>query len=477
MKFYWVPLTLALTGHAAESQKPTTEVSPPADFREVSPSMSSTIRPPGMTAWWRVFRDPMLDSLIERAAKKNIEVRIAASRVIEARATTGIARSALLPSLGQTSSVNRIRGGFAQGIVRAGGSASSSQQGSFVSPFETAIFQTGFDTRWEVDLFGSLRKNLNATRAETVAAEEAYRDVMLVVLAEVVRNYMELRGLQQQIAIAGKNRDAQRETLELTRARADAGLATDLDVERQAAQLAATEAAIPALESAKTQIIHRVGVLLGEEPSALVGELERPEPLPAPPPEVPAGLPSELLKRRPDVRRAEAEIAAARARVGAARKDLFPKFVLTGFFGRQATSLSGLTLGAGNFFGIGPGIQIPLFTSGRIRSNIAVQDARLEQAMRRYEGEVLAAAEESENALAASRREQERHASLAVAVRASRRAVELARELYLAGPGDFLSVLEAQRALYANEHQLAESETALLVNLVALYKALGGGWE
>ncbi|MGH8630655.1 MAG: TolC family protein, partial [Burkholderiales bacterium] len=250
-----------------------------------------------------------------------------------------------------------------------------------------------------------------------------------------------------------------------------------LDVERQTAQLAVTQAAIPALESAKIQIIHRVSLLLGEEPHALVGELEQAQALPSAPPEVPAGLPSELLKRRPDVRRAEAEITAATARAGAARRELFPKFVLTGFFGRQATDVSGLTLGAGNFFGIGPGIQLPLFTGGRIRSNIAVQEARLEQAVRSYECEVLAAAEETENALAAYRYEQQRHASLSAAVSASREAVELARELYLAGTGDFLSVLEAQQALYTNESQLVDNEKALVVNLVSLFKALGGGWE
>jgi outer membrane protein, multidrug efflux system len=477
MKVYWIPLTLALAGHAAESRKPAPEVSMPAAFQELSPVVGTSSRSSGLAQWWKEFRDPVLDSLILHAVETNLDLRIAASRVVEARAAAGIARSALLPSLSQNFSANRIRGGFSQGVVRVGGAPSSAQNDSFVSPFETGIIQTGFEARWEVDVFGGLRKNLDAAKADAAAAKESYRDVMLVVMADVAHNYMELRGLQHQIAIAEKNRDAQSEMLELTRVRAEAGLATELDVERQAAQLAATEAVIPALESAKSRIIHRVSVLLGEQPGALAGELERPQPLPATPPEVPAGLPSELLKRRPDVRQAEAEIAAATARVGAARRDLFPKFVLSGFVGRQSTSVSGLTLGAGNFFGFGPSIQLPLFTGGRIRSNIAVQDARLEQALRGYEREVLAAVEETENALAAYRREHERQGSLRAAVSASRQSVELARELYLAGPGDFLSVLEAQRALYANEERLVESDTALVANLVALYKALGGGWE
>ena len=477
MRFHWIPFTLALAGHAAEARKPVPEVSMPPAFQELSPALGTSSRSSGLTQWWREFRDPALDTLILRALETNLDLRIAASRVVEARAAAGIARSALLPTLSQNASANRIRGGFSQGIVRVGGAPSSAQNDSLVSPFETGVFQAGFEARWEVDLFGGLRKNLDAAKADAVAAKESYRDVMLLVLADVARNYMELRGLQHQIAIAEKNRGAQREMLELTRVRAEAGLATNLDVERQAAQLAATEAVIPGLESAKSQIIHRVSVLLGEQPGALGEELKQPQPLPATPPEVPAGLPSELLKRRPDVRRAEAEIAAATARLGVARRDLFPKFVLSGFFGRQSTSVSGLTLGAGNFFGFGPSIQLPLFTGGRIRSNIEVQNARLEQALKGYEREVLAAVEEVENALAAYRREHERRGSLVTAVSASRLAVDLARELYLAGPGDFLSVLEAQQELYANENRLVESETALVANLVALYKALGGGWE
>jgi NodT family efflux transporter outer membrane factor (OMF) lipoprotein len=425
--------------------------------------------------WWKVFQDPVLDALVERAAKNNLDVRIAASRIAEARAAAGVARSALLPEVGSTTSASRIRGGFSQGVVRVGGAPASPESSSFVSPFETGLIQTGFDMRWEIDLFGGLRKNWDSAKADALAAEEARRDVQLVVTAEVARRYAELRGLQQQTIIAEKNRDAQRETLELTRARAAAGLASELDVERQAAQLASTEAVIPALQSAVAQTIHRLVVLLGEPPGALYPELERRAALPAAPPEVPVGLPAELLKRRPDIRRAEAEIAAAMARVGVARRDLYPKIVLSGLVGRQATGVSGLTLGAGSFYGFGPSIQLPIFTGGRIRSNIAVQEARWEQSLRRYEQEVLAALEETENALAAYRREQDRHASLAAAVSASGTAVALARELYLAGLGDFLSVLDAQRTQFAAEDELMRSETALRINLVALYKALGGG--
>lgn len=477
MKTWWLLLAASVAGYAEAPVERTLSVPLPSAFREISPPAGTTSRPSATTAWWKVFQDPVLDSLVERAAKNNLDLRIAASRIAEARAASGVARSGLLPEVGQTTSASRIRGGFSQGVVRMGGAPSAPQGSSFVSPFETSIIQSGLETRWEVDLFGALRKNWNAAKAETLAAEETQRDVLLVVTAEVARHYVELRGLQQRTTIAEKNRDAQREMLGLTRARAGAGLASELDVERQAAQLASTEAVLPALHSVVAQTIHRLGVLLGEQPGTLYPELEQRSSLPSGPPEVPVGLPSELLKRRPDIRRAEAEIAAAMARVGAARRDLFPRLVISGLSGRQATAVSGLTLGAGNFFAIGPSIQLPIFTGGRIRSNIAVQEARWEQSLRRYEQEVLAALEETENALAAYRREQERHASLAAAVSASRQAVGFARELYLAGLGDFLSVLETQLSQFAAEDELQRSETALGRNLVAVYKALGGGWE
>jgi len=460
--------------HAKDRVEPRPRTPALSAFREVSPAAGTTSEPPEVDEWWTVFQDPLLDSLIRRAAKNNHDVLIAASRVAESRAAGRIARSALLPEIGQTTSVNRIRGGFSQGIVRAG-DGSPGGQSSFVSPFETSIIQGGAEARWEIDVFGGLRKKLSAAKAGALAAEEARRDVLLVVTADLARNYVEFRGLRRQIEIVQSNRDVQRETLELTTVRARAGLATELDVERQAAQVAVTEAAIPALEVAAKRSLHRIGVLSGEDPGGLRVQLEEARPLPPVPGEIPSGLPSDLLKRRPDIRRAQAEIAAAMAQAGAARADLFPKFVFTGFAGRQATGASGLTLGAGNFFGFGPGIQLPLFTGGRIRANIAVQGARLDQALRLYEQEVLEAFEETENALAAYRHEQDRRDSLAAAVSASRNAVGLAREVYLAGVGDFLSVLEAQRSQFAAEEELQRSETTLRTNLVALFKALGGG--
>src|SRR5262249_16214320 len=199
--------------------------------------------------------------------------------------------------------------------------------------------------------------------------------------------------------------------------------------------------------------------------------------IPTAPPTVPVGLPSDLLRRRPDIRRAEAELAAATARVGVARSDLFPKFSLTGLAGRQSTQLSSFSLAVGNFFSIGPPLRLPLFTGGRIRSNIAVQDARRDQALARFEGTVLNALEDVENALVAYARQQERRAQLSEAAQANQLAVDLANERYVRGLSDFLAVLDAERSLYATEDQLAQSEMAMMTYLVSLYKALGGGWQ
>jgi NodT family efflux transporter outer membrane factor (OMF) lipoprotein len=265
--------------------------------------------------------------------------------------------------------------------------------------------------------------------------------------------------------------------LDLTIARAKAGLATELDVSRAAAQLESTKAVVPTLSSGVDVAIHRLSVLLGEEPGALRSELEKARPIPAAGPDVEVGLPSDLLKRRPDIRRSEAQLAAATARIGEAKADLFPRFVLTGTAGRQATQLRGLTLGLGNFFSVGPGISLPLFNGGRIRSNIVVQTSRQRGALISYQSAILNALEEVQNALVNYSQEQERRDRLNRAVEQNQLAVDLATEQYRAGLVDFLSVLEAQRQLYANEDQLVQSQTSVTTHVIELYRALGGGWS
>jgi NodT family efflux transporter outer membrane factor (OMF) lipoprotein len=424
-------------------------------------------------SWWTAYNDPELNRLVTQAQANNLDIRKAGQRLAEARALTGESRSKLLPTLNFNAGAQQLRGGFQQGVVRIpqGGVSGA----SFVSPFETSILQGGLDSRWELDFWGTNRAAVSAAQADVVAETELLRDVSITVSAEVARAYIEMRGFEERISIVTRSRDAQRELFDLTQTRAEAGLATQLDVERQATLLANTEASLDPLEAERIARVNRLAVLLGDRAviekifaAATQARLE------APP--LAAGISSELLRRRPDVRAAEARITAALARFKQARTDLYPKVVLTGSLGRQATTIGGLSLGGGNFFGIGPQLQLPIFTGGRIRSNIAVNDARAGQAKTTFEQELLAAFEEAENAIAAYRLQTRRAASLEASAAAASRSLDLAQDLHRAGLETFLTVLDAQRTLLDAQYQLAESRTATLAQSVLLYKALAGGW-
>jgi NodT family efflux transporter outer membrane factor (OMF) lipoprotein len=277
--------------------------------------------------------------------------------------------------------------------------------------------------------------------------------------------------------VARANLKAQQQTLDLTRIRFQAGLASDLEVAQAEGQLNTTAAQIPTLESFLKQATYRLDFLLGSQPGALWDELAKESPIPALPDEVLVGLPSELLRRRPDIRRAERQLAAATAEIGAATADLFPKFSLTGALGLQSISASDWFSGPSRFWSIGPTIRWPIFDAGRIRGNIAVRNAQQAQALAQYEKTILTAFEDVENSLVSYSREQIRYRALRDAVAANRRAVEMSNELYIRGLVDFLNVLDNQRSLFASESDLAQSQATMATNLVALYKALGGGWE
>jgi NodT family efflux transporter outer membrane factor (OMF) lipoprotein len=420
--------------------------------------------------WWKSFNDREFEKLVQQAVQANLDLQLAAARLAEARAARGIAKSELFPSINASAGATRNR----QNVI--GLPAGSSGQPRIV-PIEFGNFQGGFDASWEVDVFGRVRRGLQAATADADAAAEARRAVLVAVLGEVGRSYAELRGFQLRLDIAEKNIAIQQDTLELTQARAKAGLATELDVERAAAQLETTRSAVPTLASGVASAIHRLSVLLGKEPDALRAELLPGAPVPVTPPDVPVGLPSDLLERRPDIRQAEAQIVAATARVGEAKAEFFPRFLLLGTAGRQASQLHDITLGMGNFFAAGPAVTLPIFTGGRIRSQVRVQDARLQQSVITYRSAVLSALEETEDALVAYSEEQSRREHLESAVKSNEESVRLSSELYKAGLTDFLSVLDAQRELYSDEDLLAQSRTAQTVDLIALYKALGGGWQ
>ncbi len=298
----------------------------------------------------------------------------------------------------------------------------------------------------------------------------------IIFTAEVALNYIDVRGFQEQSTIARRNLQAQQHNAELTRQRFQGGFVSGLDVANAEAQMASTAAQIPQLEQSAQQAIYRLSFLLGREPGALLEELSKPEPIPAAPPAVPVGVPAELLRRRPDIRQAEALIHAATADIGVATADLFPRISLTGNVGTQGTQFGALEDWSNRFWSVGPSASWNVFSTGRVRANIEVQRALQEQSLITYRQTVLNALQEVENALVASAREQEHYQALTQAVAANRRAVDLATKLYTQGQTDFLNVLQAQGSLYLSESALAGSARTLSTNLVALYKALGGGW-
>ena len=411
--------------------------------------------------WWTNFHDPLLESLVARAVEGNLDLKISSARILEARAARGIAASAGLPQVA-------ANGGYA----RSKRTVSLGEPGE---PSAHSVFEAGFDASWEIDVFGGVRRDEEAALAQVQAAEEGREDVLVTLAADVARNYVELRGAERQIEIVDQTVESQRETLALARSRFDAGLAAELDVARAQGFLAATESQRPAFEVIRQQAAFRLGVLLGREPEALLAELEEPAAIPPSPPDVPGVLPSELLSRRPDLRRSERELAAATARIGVATADLFPRFNLAGSFGRRSDDLTGFNASS-QFWSGGFGIQWPILSGGRIRSNIKVQEARQEQALLGYQKAILTALEEVENALAAHGRELTRRESLRASVAANRRALELATERYTGGLEDFLGVLDAQRSVYVAEDLLVQSERNSAITMIAVYKALGGGW-
>jgi NodT family efflux transporter outer membrane factor (OMF) lipoprotein len=349
--------------------------------------------------------------------------------------------------------------------------------GSGAQSTERDLFRAGLDAVWELDVFGGIRRDVEAADAETQFAIEDYRNVLVTLFAEVALNYTDLRQYQRQIDIAVQNLEAQESSADVTRRRAIGGFVSKLDLANANALVASTRSQIPTLETLERQAIYNLSVLLGDPPGTLVEELSHGGPLPVVPSDVPVGLPSDLLQRRPDIRRAEAAAHAATARIGVATADLFPRFNLTGSLGLQGEQAGSLGDSRNYFWSFGPSISWPLFDAGRIRSNIRVQEASQEEALLAYRQAILTALQEVENALIAFKNEQERRQSVIQAVDESRRAVDLSLDLYKIGQIEYLNVLTAQRALLNAEDALAQSDRTIVTNLIAIYKALGGGWE
>jgi NodT family efflux transporter outer membrane factor (OMF) lipoprotein len=418
-----------------------------------------------LAVWWDGFGDSTLTSLVQRALTKNLDQQLAAERVREARALRGIAEGAKLPTLDATGNAQRQRG--------------SESIGAPGNDRDRSFFDAGLDASWEIDVFGGIRRGVEASRADLAATIEQERGVRVTLAAEVARNYVELRSLQERQRVLDRSIQAQRDTVKLTQERLDAGIAPKLDVAQSQAQLATRLSQLPPVLAGQRNAVHRLGVLLGEQPGALAAELLGSD---ASIPRVQttsiaSGLPSDLLRRRPDVREAERRIASATARVGVAESELFPKFSLTGSFGLQSDQAGEFADMDSRRWGIGPSVRWNLFDGERLRRAVDAAESRERQALLTYQQTVLLSIEEAENAMVDLRFAQERNAALREAVRANQEAVDLADALYRGQLSTFLNVLEGRRQLFDAEDALVASDAEVARAVIALYKALGGGWS
>jgi NodT family efflux transporter outer membrane factor (OMF) lipoprotein len=444
--------------HPPEQQMPATWVAPPTT------QASITIQEPlQVEQWWTTFNDAELDSLIRRAVHSNLNVQIAAERIRQSRANLGIATAGFFPVVNADGSLSHT---YVSGTNSAGKKTGT-----------VDLWRAGFDATWELDIFGGVRRNIEASNATYEASIEDRRDVLVTLLGDVATAYIQLRGFQQQIIIAQENLASQERSLRITRDKLALGSKAALDVANAEAQVATTKSDIATFQSLAQQQIYTLSVLLGEEPSALLPELSPQAAIPTTPPVVPVGLPSELLRRRPDIRRAERQLAAATALVGVAVADLFPKFSLDGAVHVGGPRFENLGNWATRSWSFGPSFTWPVFDAGAIWSNVEAQKAIQSQVMLSYRQTVLQALQDVENALTAYAQEQQRRAALADAVAANQRALGIATRGYQEGLTDFLNVVVTQQALFSAQNQLVQSNQAVATDLVALYKALGGGWE
>jgi len=414
--------------------------------------------------FWKAFHDATLDELIEQALATNHDIRIAQSKLREARAVRGESRFDLAPTV--TESAGRTRS-----------QASERQAPIPAIDREQSYYDTSFDAFWELDFFGRVRRNVEAQTAALQAAEAGFYNTQVTVTAEVARNYFEMRGFQRRLEVAQHNASNQGESVKITTARLDAGRGTQLDVSRAQAQLSFTLATIPELEASVTRSMLRLGVLTGQSPEALLDQLGAAAPLPALPQTQSIGTPEMLLRRRPDIRIAERELAGATARIGVAVADLFPRISFIGSWGFDAATSSNLGNAASETYSFGPSIQWAAFDLGRVRQRITQREAAADGALARYELSVLRALEETDASLTDYAKARTRQGHLAASASASTEAATLARARFENGAADFLTVLDAERTMLDAEDRLAQSETQTATALLAVYKALGGGFR
>jgi NodT family efflux transporter outer membrane factor (OMF) lipoprotein len=420
-------------------------------------------------AWWKSFRDIQLSSLVERLVTQNLDLETAAERVIQSMAHRRVAVSQGLPHIeGQSSSTynRQSPNGTLSLLVPAPG-----------APLEYALFHDGLTSSWQLDLFGRVRRAVEAADAATLAAVENRHGVALAAVAELAQSYMQLRGTQNRLGIAKRNLRLAEENVELVNKRFGDGVATTLDLAQARAQRATIAATLPPLRIQEAELINAIGLLLGDVPRALEAELRRSQILPRMPQRVPVGLPGTLVRRRPDIREAEAKLHEATAQTGVAVASFYPDVTLNGAVNVESLRLSNLFSPTSAAFAVGPSISIPIFEGGRLRGVLALRESQQREAAISFQKTVLRAWKEVDNTLTAYREAQRRRADVARSVTENQAALRAARQRYSEGAIDFLNIIATQAQLLQSENDLADSDTQIAIYLVSLYRALGGGWE
>ena len=440
------------------------EIIVPEKFDSNLPNMEAGVSG-DLSNWWTNLDDPVLDSLVSEVLQGNLDIKVASDRIDQAQAIRGVVAGSDKPQLG------------VQGSAVRESYSLNSLFGPFLPSPILNDFIGAFAARWEIDLFGKTARSVEAADAGIEAAHENKNAVMVAMSAGVAKEYILLRQLQKQLDVTRNNIQIQQNTIDVVQERFEAGLVNELVLQQAKAQLEATKSVLPKLDTSLHQVIHRIGVLTGQQPKALENRLLEAGEIPATQPMIPIGLPSDLLTRRPDVRRAERNLAAATANIGVAAADLFPRFSLTGALGLESTEYNTFFDSDSKYWSLASGFSWPVLDAGIIRSNIKLQNAKQQEAMDIYTKSVLIAREDVENALIAYGNEQQRMSFLEAETAASQRSVDLAQERYQQGLVDFLNVLDAQRQLYRAEDALAVSKAQLALDLVGLYESLGGGWD
>lgn len=456
-----IAATLTACAVGPDYHRPAVQTAP--TFAEAEPAVYTTASDAGIGPFWGQFNDDLLDGLVIEALAANHDLRIALAHLQQARALRTQATLDLAPTV-------TSEGGYTHQRYPA-------VESFGVGTLDESYYNAGFDATWELDLFGRVRRGIEASRAQVEGQEATLHDAQVSVTAEVARTYFELRGEQAELAVLQRNAANQQQTVDLTDSLLDAGRGTELDTSRAKAQLDTTLATIPPLKVSIAKSIHRLSVLTGREPDALVATLSAPGALPDLPKMPAVGDPAGLLRRRPDIRIAERRLAASTAQIGVAVGDLFPKVTFTGNFGFAAGDLAAMGSSPTRTFLIGPSISWPAFDLGRVRARIAGARAGADADLAAYQQTVLQALEETENALVAHARARDRLVQLTAAARESDAAAQIARARYEGGLVGFLDVLDAERAQLQAQDQLAQSRTDAATSLIAVYKALGGGWQ